>query len=88
MEILKQGQYSPFAVEEQVMVIYAVTNGFLDEIPVHRVREWERGFVDYARAQQPQIGETIRSSKALAKDTEAELKRAIEAYSKIFGAGK
>ena len=88
MEILKQGQYSPFAVEDQVMVIYAVTNGFLDEIPVNRVREWERGFVDYARTQHPQVGEAIRTSKALSKDNEAELKRAIEGYTKLFGAGK
>ncbi len=88
VEILKQPQYSPLSVEEQVMVIYAVTNGFLDAIPVNRIREWERGFLDYARTQYPQVGDTIRTSKALGKDVEADLKRAIEAYTQLFGAAK
>src|SRR5204863_5056646 len=43
VEILKQGQYKPMAVEQQVMAIYAVTNGFLDDVPVDSVREFERG---------------------------------------------
>jgi F-type H+-transporting ATPase subunit alpha len=88
VEILKQPQYSPLSVEEQVMVIYAVTNGYLDAIPVNRIREWERGFLDYARTQYPQVGDTIRTSKALGKDVEADLKRAIEAYTQLFGAAK
>jgi F-type H+-transporting ATPase subunit alpha len=86
VEILKQPQYSPMAVEEQVMVIYAVTNGFLDQFPVARIRAWERGFLDYARTQYPQVGDTIRTSKQLGKDVEADLKRAIEAFNQIFGA--
>src|SRR5512134_655566 len=44
VEVLKQGQYSPMPVEQQVMTIYAVTNGFIDTVPVNKVREWERGF--------------------------------------------
>jgi F-type H+-transporting ATPase subunit alpha len=88
VEILKQGQYSPMKVEDQVMVIYAVTNGFLDTIPVNRIRTWERDFLDYAHTQFPQIGDTIRSSKALSKDTEADLKRAIESFTQMFAATK
>jgi F-type H+-transporting ATPase subunit alpha len=88
VEILKQPQYAPMAVEEQVMVIYAVTNGFLDTIPVNRIREWERGFLDYARTQYPQVGDNLRSQKVLSKEIEADLKRAIEAYNGIFGAAK
>ena len=53
-----------------------------------RVREWERGFLDYVRAQYPQVGDGIRTSKALGKDLEPDLKRAIEGYTQIFGAGK
>jgi F-type H+-transporting ATPase subunit alpha len=88
VEILKQPQYSPLSVAEQVMVIYAVTNGYLDTLPVNRVREWERGFLDYARAQYPQVGDSITKTKALGKDVEPDLKRAIEAYTQLFGAGK
>jgi F-type H+-transporting ATPase subunit alpha len=86
VEILKQGQYSPLPFEEQVAVIYAVTNGFLDTIDTGKVRAWEKGFLEYLRAQFPQILDGMRSSKALAKDAEAELKRAIEQYTKSFAA--
>jgi F-type H+-transporting ATPase subunit alpha len=65
-----------------------VTNGFLDTIPVNRIRAWERDFLDYARTQFPQVGDTIRSSKALSKDTEADLKRAIESFTQMFAATK
>jgi len=88
VEILKQPQYSPLSVAEQVMVIYAVTNGYLDTLPVNRVREWERGFLDYARAQYPQVGDSITKTKALGKDVEPDLKRAIEAYTQLFAAAK
>ncbi len=84
VEILKQGQYAPLSVEGQVMVIYAVTNGFLDGIDTAKVRDWEQGFHEYMRAQYPQVGDTIRTSKALSKETEADLKRGIEAYNKQF----
>ena len=85
VEILKQPQYSPYPVEDQVMVLYAVTNGLVDGIPTARVREWERGFLDYMHAQAPQVGAGIRTNKALSKDAEAELKRAIEGFNRMFG---
>ena len=82
VEILKQGQYQPMPFEEQVMVIYAVTNGLLDTIETAKVRAWEKGFLEFMRAQFPQVADTVRTSKALSKDMEAELKRGIEQYSK------
>jgi F-type H+-transporting ATPase subunit alpha len=82
VEILKQGQYQPMPFEEQVMVIYAVTNGLLDTIETTKVRAWEKGFLEFMRAQFPQVADTVRTSKALSKDMEAELKRGIEQYSK------
>jgi F-type H+/Na+-transporting ATPase subunit alpha len=85
VEVLKQPQYQPMPVEQQVMIIYAVTNGFLDDVAVSAIREWERGFHDFMRAQFPQVGERIRTEKALSKDTEAELRRAIDAYKSSGG---
>jgi F-type H+-transporting ATPase subunit alpha len=87
VEVLKQGQYQPMAVEQQVVIIYAVTNGFLDDVPVADVRAWERGFHEYAAAQYPQLADSIRKEKALSKETEADLKRAIESFKQVFGAG-
>ena len=82
VEVLKQGQYRPMAAELQVMIIYAVTNGFIDDVPVAKVREWEAGFHAYMTAKFPQVGDAIRKEKVLSKETEATLKQAIESYKK------
>jgi F-type H+-transporting ATPase subunit alpha len=81
VEILKQPQYSPMSADQQVMVIFAVTNGFLDEVPVGEVRAWERGFLEFMNAQFPQVADAIRNEKQLSKETEADLRRGIEQYS-------
>jgi F-type H+/Na+-transporting ATPase subunit alpha len=87
VEVLKQGQYEPMPVEQQVMSIYAVTNGHLDDVPVGEVRAWERGFLDYMAAQFPQVGERIRTERALSKETEGDLKRGVESFKQTFGSG-
>jgi F-type H+-transporting ATPase subunit alpha len=80
VEVLKQPQYAPMPVEQQVMIIYAVSNGFIDDVPVAGVRDWERGFLEYMGAQFPQVGDAIRKDKVLSKDTESALKQGIAAY--------
>ena len=80
VEVLKQPQFRPMPVEQQVMVVYAVTNGFLDSIPVSELKVWERDFLDYMRTQRAQVGEKIRTGKELSKEVEAELKSAIESF--------
>jgi F-type H+-transporting ATPase subunit alpha len=85
VEVLKQGQYQPMPVEQQVMIIFAVTNGFLDDVPVAEVREWERAFHDFMAARFPQVGDRIRSERTLSKDTEADLRRGIEEYKRTVG---
>jgi len=82
VEVLKQGQYRPMVVEEQVVIIYAVTNGFIDDVPVNRVREWETGFHAFMAAKYPQVGDAIRRERVMSKETEATLKQAIAAYKK------
>jgi F-type H+-transporting ATPase subunit alpha len=88
VEVLKQPQYSPMRVEQQVMIIYAVTNGHLDDVPVAAIRDWEREFHDFAGAQFPQVGERIRSEKVLSKETEEDLKRAISQFKQLRGDGQ
>ncbi|HEX6966945.1 MAG TPA: F0F1 ATP synthase subunit alpha [Gemmatimonadaceae bacterium] len=88
VEVLKQPQYQPMPVEQQVMIIYAVTNGFLDDVAVGDVREWERGFHEFMSASFPQVGVKIRTDKVLAPETEAELKRGIEEYKRAFGGAR
>src|SRR5438105_1757888 len=82
VEVLKQGQYQPMPVEQQIMIIYVVTNGFIDDVPVNQVREWEKGFHAFMAKSFPQVGSGIRETKTLSKELEADLKRGIEEYKK------
>ncbi|MDB4941793.1 MAG: synthase alpha chain, partial [Labilithrix sp.] len=85
VEILKQGQYVPQPVEKQVVLIYAGTKGFLDGVEVSKLGEWERQFYAFIDSKHPQIFETIRTKKALDKDTEDLLKTALKDFGKAFG---
>jgi F-type H+/Na+-transporting ATPase subunit alpha len=80
VEILKQGQYTPMKVEEQVVVIYAVTNGYLDEVDVEQVRAWEAGFLEYLHSSHGAILEEIRTKKALSDELTGRLKAAVGQY--------
>jgi len=88
VEVLKQGQYQPMAVEQQVMIIWAVTNGYIDDVPTASVRDWERGFHEFMATKHPQVGDGIRKTKALSKELESELKRGLEAYKATVGTAK
>ncbi|MFG1427151.1 F0F1 ATP synthase subunit alpha [Roseixanthobacter glucoisosaccharinicivorans] len=83
-ELLKQGQFSPLKVEEQVVVIFAGTNGYLDPLPVSKVREFEAGLLLALRSQHQDILDTIRTSKEMSKETQEKLTKAIDAFSKSF----
>ncbi|NLW43998.1 MAG: F0F1 ATP synthase subunit alpha [Syntrophomonadaceae bacterium] len=82
-EILKQGQYEPFPVEEQVVSIYTGVNGWLDDIPTDRVKAFEEEFLKFMRSSHPEILKDIRESKQI-RDEEA-LKKAVEEFKAIFG---
>ncbi|MCC5464223.1 F0F1 ATP synthase subunit alpha [Pelosinus baikalensis] len=84
IEVLKQPQYSPIVVEEQVMIIYTAINGYIDDVPVADVAKFERDFIKFLRSNHPAIGETIRESKVLSTDTENALKEAIKEFKETF----
>src|SRR5438445_427863 len=88
VEILKQGQYQPMPVEQQVMILYAVANGYVDDVQVAQIKDWERSFLDFVAKQFPQVPQKIRSEKILSKETEADLKRGIEAFNQQFNSAK
>src|SRR6266852_3509079 len=83
-ELLKQPQFSPLKMEEQVCVIYAGVNGYLDPLPVSRVRAFEQGLLTTMRAQHADILGAIRTSRDLDDKTSAKLKSAVDAYAKAF----
>ncbi len=84
VELLKQPQYQPMPVENQVAVIYAVTNGYVDEVPVERMRDWERGFHDRLSTQYSDVLTGIREGKQLTDEIVEKLKTAIQEYTAGF----
>ncbi len=83
-ELLKQPQFSPLKMEEQVCVIYAGTNGYLDSIPVESVGPFEEGLLRTLRDDHADILESVRAAKKLDDETEKKLVSALESYSKSF----
>ncbi|MEE2905503.1 MAG: F0F1 ATP synthase subunit alpha [Gemmatimonadota bacterium] len=86
VELLKQPQYEPMAVENQIAVIYAVTNGYLDSVDVEQVRQWERGFHEVMSAKHQHVLDQLRESGVLTDELAAELVSGIEAYNEAFAA--
>lgn len=84
MEILKQPQYSPMSVEKQVMVLYAVTNKYMSDVPVERITDFESEFVTFMENNYPQVGKKIRETKEVTKEVEDELVKGIEEFKKSF----
>jgi F-type H+-transporting ATPase subunit alpha len=83
-ELLKQPQFKPVPVEEQVVAIYAGTRGFLDGLPVARIGEYEHRMLEALKAGDAGVLETIRTEKALSPATEEKLKAFLADFTKKF----
>ena len=83
-ELLKQAQFSPLKMEEQVCLIYSGVNGYLDALPVGRIKAYEDGLLALLRTSHGDILEAIRSSRDLSDDTAGKLKAVVESYTKSF----
>src|SRR5580692_1878932 len=84
VELLKQPQYNPFPVEEQVVSIWAGSNGYLDDVPLEDIARFEHDFLDNLRRSHEGILTAIRETKALSEDTVTALKDAVEEFRKSF----
>ena len=84
VELLKQGQYSPFSLEKQIASIWAGTTGNLDSVPVADIRRFESEFIDFLGRERKEIMTTISETKLLEDDTVAKLQAAIDDFKKIF----
>jgi len=84
-ELLKQDKYQPVPLSEQVAVIYAGTQGYVDKVPTARVLEWEAAFVRFMRSERPGVLEAIDKQKALDDNLFARLKAAISTFNHQFG---
>jgi F-type H+-transporting ATPase subunit alpha len=83
-ELLKQGQYSPLPVEEQVVIVFAGVRGYLDTLSVGQVGRFEEGLLNELRASHTDLLSTIRTDGEITNDTEEELKSAIDSFVKSF----
>ena len=84
MEVLKQGQYSPVKVEHQVMIIFAASNNYLENVPVELIREFEKSFYEFMDTHHPDVGKEIKTTGKLDEATEANLRAAIEEFKRDF----
>ena len=83
-ELLKQAQFSPLKMEEQVAVIYAGVNGYLDPLPLSKVKSFEDGLLSLLRGKHIDILNAIRETRDLGDDTAAKLKAVVDSYAKTF----
>ena len=83
-ELLKQPQYSPMPVEEQVVVLFAGVNGYLDKIALTDIGRFESGLLDALRGSGKEILDNIRAENKISDDTESKLKEAVETFAKSF----
>ena len=82
--MLKQPQFQPQKVEDQVVLIYAATKGFLTDIPTPQLQDWAHRFIDFLHEKHPTITSSIADSKQLSKDAEKELESALNEFNKSF----
>ena len=88
VEILKQPQYAPVETPHQVVTLYALTNGYMDEIPIEKIGEFEKGLTDYAENNAKRFYKDVKETKMWTEAGEAELKKVIEEYKNNFLAQK
>jgi len=81
-EVLKQAQFQPYSLPKEVTIIYALTNGFLDDVPIDKVRAWEAELHRFMETAHPELLETIQKDKALSDETIASLRGALDEFKK------
>jgi len=84
MEVLKQPQYNPLPVENQVMIIYAAINHYLEDVGVEHVKNYEQEFLEYMTSTYPEVGRSIKDEGKIIESTEETLKSAIEKFNEKY----
>ena len=84
MEVLKQPQYQPLPVENQVMIIFAATNNYLEDVGVENVKRYEKEFLEYMTSTYPEVGRSIKEEGKIVEATEETLRSAIEKFNEKF----
>jgi F-type H+-transporting ATPase subunit alpha len=80
VELLKQGQYAPLDVVDEVLVIYIGTSGFIDDVPVNRVQEWEAKFIQFMHDQKPEVRQALADKQELTDEIVAMIKTSVSEF--------
>jgi F-type H+-transporting ATPase subunit alpha len=88
VEILKQPQYEPLPVEQQVIVIYAATNGYLDAVAIEDVRAYETQLFQFLESRRPQLLSSLTEKKQITDEIKAELNQSLKEFGETFAAGR
>ncbi|MGE5073137.1 MAG: F0F1 ATP synthase subunit alpha, partial [Anaerolineae bacterium] len=85
-EILKQPQYAPMSLTDEVIAIFAGTNGFADQVPIEKMAEWQTELLRYMELSHPEIAKEIAEKKVITDTNRERLKRALEAFGNTWKA--
>lgn len=85
-EVLKQGQFQPLPLGQEVSILYAVNNGYLDDVPVDNIREWEHQFHQFMDTVHPEVGRSLMETKEINEALEKDLQEAIQEFRQTFEA--
>ena len=83
-EVLKQEQNSPLAVEEQVVIIYAVINNYLASIEIEQIRQYQKDLITHIRNEKPEIFESIKTEKVMTPETEEAVKEVLTSFAASY----
>jgi F-type H+-transporting ATPase subunit alpha len=83
-EVLKQPQYEPVPLENQIIAIYASTQGFADKVPLDEMRRWEQSLVRFMETSHPEVGKDIVEQKRITEDNETKLREALKAFTRTW----
>ena len=86
-ELLKQDQYVPLSLDKEAAVLYAATQGYMDDISVERILQFEKEFLEFMDSNHPEILRSIADTRDFTEENEAALKKAIDDFKQLFGAG-
>ena len=84
-EILKQPQYQPMSLEEEVLILFAGTNGFSDQIPLERMRAWEADMLRFMQTSHPEIGKSISTDRQITSRNGSQTARSTEGIQRQAG---
>jgi F-type H+-transporting ATPase subunit alpha len=87
VEVLKQGQYVPMEEEEQILIIFALINGYLDDIEINSIPQFEEEYLEFIRTAHPKIIEELKSKKDIPQELEKQIRQVIDRFKERFSAG-